>query len=233
MNIGILQCGKIREKFAIQHGQYPTMFNTLLKQADPTLTYTIYDAENIDLPANADACDAYLITGSQHGVYENHPWIPPLEEFIRHLHTTQKKVVGICFGHQLIAQALGGKVIKSPKGWGVGMSKNKISQSKPWMNPPREEFNLIVSHQDQVVELPKNAEVLAGTDFCPFYMVQIGNFLTIQGHPEFSKAYSKVVLEEDRKEILDPIRYEEALQSLKLERHDAVVAQWIVNFLAA
>lgn len=232
MNIGIIQCAKIRESLAIHHGQYPAMFNTLLKQADPTLTYTIYDAENVALPTNIDACDAYLITGSHHGVYDNLAWIKPLENFILQLHTAQKKTVGICFGHQLVAQALGGKVIKSPKGWGVGMSKNIVTQQKDWMTPKREEFNLIVSHQDQVVEIPKGAEILASNDFCPFYMMQIGNILTLQGHPEFTKAYSQVVLEEDRKDILDPIRYEEGLQSLKLERDDALVAQWIINFFS-
>lgn len=233
MNIGIIQCAKIRAALASQHGQYPAMFSTLLKQADPTLTYTIYDAEKAELPDKIDACDAYLITGSHHGVYDDLSWITPLENFVRKLHTTQKKMVGICFGHQLIAQALGGKVIKSPKGWGVGMSTNKITLHKPWMKPNCEEFNLIVSHQDQVVELPKGVEILASSDFCPYYMLQIDNILTIQGHPEFTKPYAKMVLEEDRKEILDPIRYEKGLQSLELKRDDALIAHWIVNFFAA
>ena len=230
MNIGILQCDQVRDKFAPQHGQYPDMFATLLKQTDPSLTFTVYNAEQADLPAHMDACDAYLITGSSHGVNDRLPWIAKLEDFVRQLHHAQKKVIGICFGHQLIAKALGGKVIKSPNGWGVGMSKNTITQQKPWMHPPSNKFNLLISHQDQVLELPPGTEILARNDFCPFYMLQIGNNLTIQGHPEFSKAYSEALIE-DRKDILDKARYEQGLMSLQWDKDDVLVAQWIINFL--
>ena len=231
MNIGILQCDKVREKLAINHGQYPEMFSALLKQADPNLSFTIYDVEQTDLPLHVDACDAYLITGSQHGVNDELNWIAPLENFVRQLHVTKKKLIGICFGHQLIAKALGGKVIKSPKGWGVGISQNKITKHKSWMQPKLDTFNLLISHQDQVVELPEGAEILASNHFCPFYMLQIGNNLTVQGHPEFSKEYARVVLEEDRKAILDAPRYEAGLKSLDLEKDDVIVAQWITQFL--
>ena len=232
MIIGILQCGKVQEKLALKHGQYPTMFNTLLKQINPTFTYTTYDVESGMVPSNINACDAYIITGSHHGVYDDLPWIPSLQMFVRKLHAADKKIVGVCFGHQLVAQALGGKVIKSPKGWGVGISKSHIIQHKPWMIPKRDELNLIISHQDQVVDVPRGAEILAGNDFCPFYMTQMGNTLTIQGHPEFSKAYAEDVLE-GRKAILDSTLFKEALQSLGLEKDDAIVARWIVNFINA
>ena len=231
MNIGILQCGHVQENLVPQHGEYPDMFITLLKKACPTLSFTMYDAKYDTLPTHVDACDAYLITGSRHGVNDDLPWIPKLEQFIRDLHAAHKKVIGICFGHQLIAKALGGKVIRSPKGWGVGMSKNKVTQQKPWMNPAREKFNLLVSHQDQVVELPPGAEVLASNETCPIYMTQIGNNLSVQGHPEFSKAYSEALIEY-RKDSLDTARYEQGLQSLKLDKDDALVARWIINFLS-
>ena len=110
------------------------------------------------------------------------------------------------------------------------MSTNKIIQQKPWMTPARHPFNLLISHQDQVVELPPGAEVLASNDACPNYMVQIGNNLTVQGHPEFSKAYSQALIE-SRKDILDTNRYERGLQSLHQDKDDTIVAQWIVNFL--
>jgi len=230
MNIGILQCGQVQEHLVPEHGQYPEMFVKLLKQADPSLTFSVYDAKFADLPSDIDRCDAYLITGSRHGVNDDLPWIPRLEHFIRDAHAAQKKMIGICFGHQIIAKALGGKVIKSPNGWGVGMSTNKIIQQKPWMTPARHPFNLLISHQDQVVELPPGAEVLASNDACPNYMVQIGNNLTVQGHPEFSKAYSQALLE-SRKDILDTARYERGLQSLHQDKDDTIVAQWIINFL--
>lgn len=232
MKIGILQCDHVREEFALQHGQYPEMFSSLLSQADPNLTFTTYNIECMDLPPHVDTCDAYLITGSRHGVNDDLPWIAPLENFIRHLHDAQKKVIGICFGHQLIAKALGGKVTKSPKGWGLGMSKNTVIQQKPWMTPLRQQFNLLVSHQDQVVELPPGSEILASSDFCPFYMVQIDSNLSVQGHPEFSKAYSQALIE-SRKNVLVPTLYEQSLRSLNEEKNDDIIAQWFINFLKA
>ncbi len=231
MNIGILQCDRVKKIFAPEHGQYPNMFAAMLHPVDPTLTFTIYDVEQLEIPTEIDACDAYLITGSRHGVNDDLPWLTPLEHFIRNLHAGQKKVIGICFGHQVIAKALGGKVIKSPKGWGIGMSINKVTQQKSWMKPPRCQFNLLISHQDQVVELPPGAEIVASNEFCPFFMVQIGNnLLTVQGHPEFSKEYSRALIEK-RKDILDSPRYEKGLQSLQLEKDNIIVAQWIIQFL--
>jgi GMP synthase-like glutamine amidotransferase len=232
MNIGLLQCGKVQDELAAKHGQYPAMFSTLLQKINPSFTWAIYDVEQGELPNNIDDCDAYLISGSHHGVYDHLPWIAPLQEFIRQLFIAQKKTIGICFGHQLVAQALGGKVIKSPKGWGVGISTSTVIQNKPWMNPARHTFNLIISHQDQVVELPSDAEILAGNEFCTFYMTQIGSIVTIQGHPEFSTAYARSVLER-RKDILTTEIYEQGLNSLTLEKDDAIIAQWMVNFISS
>ncbi|WBV66493.1 type 1 glutamine amidotransferase [Legionella pneumophila] len=118
MNLGILLCDKVSEVFVADHGQYPEMFANLLRPADSTLELTVFDAEHGELPTDIHAVDAYLISGSRHGVNDDYPWIRKLEEFVRTLHASQKKLIGICFGHQLIAKALGGKVIKSPKGWG-------------------------------------------------------------------------------------------------------------------
>ncbi|MDI9818033.1 MULTISPECIES: GMP synthase [unclassified Legionella] len=231
MNIGILLCDHLGEQFSTEHGQYPDMFASLLHQADPGLTFSVYHALENKLPNHIDAAEAYLITGSRHGVNEGFPWISNLEAFILELHMAQKKMLGICFGHQLIAKALGGKVVMAAKGWGVGMSINKITGKKPWMTPEQEELNLLVSHREQVVELPLGAEVLASSDFCPFYMMQIGNhFLTIQGHPEFSKAYSQALIE-DRRNILGKEVSEQGLMSLELKADDGLFAKWMVNFL--
>jgi GMP synthase-like glutamine amidotransferase len=231
MKIGILQCDQVHEKFIAEHGPYPDMFAALLHQADPSLTFVVYDVEHDEFPQEINAADAYLITGSRHSVNDDFPWIANLEEFVRQLHSAKKKVVGICFGHQLIAKALGGKVIKSPKGWGIGMSTNQITQQKYWMNPPQDNFHLLVSHQEQVVELPSDAEVLASSDFCPFYLLQIKeNLITVQGHPEFSKGYSQALIE-DRKAILGKERLEQGLMSLTIELDSSLFARWIVNFL--
>lgn len=231
MNIGILLCDHVKEQFSTEHGQYPDMFAKLLHRVDPTLTFSVYDVGLGQLPETVDEADAYLITGSRYGVNDELPWIGKLEELVYRLHESQKKIVGICFGHQLIAKILGGKVTTASKGWGIGMSTNKVALQKPWMIPQQENLNLLVSHQDQVVELPQNAQILAHSDFCPFYMLQINdNLLTVQGHPEFSKAYSKALIE-DRITILGQELAEAGLNSLTLPVDDNVFAKWIVNFL--
>ncbi|WED42083.1 glutamine amidotransferase-related protein [Legionella cardiaca] len=231
MHIGILLCDHVGEKFIAEHGQYPDMVAKLLHQADPTLTFSVYEVKQDKFPSDIDEADAYLISGSRHGVNDGLPWISNLEHFILRLHNAQKKVIGICFGHQLIAKALGGKVVVAAKGWGIGMSINKITQQKPWMFPQQNDLNLLVSHQEQVVELPIGAEVLAHSEFCPFYMLQISNhLLTVQGHPEFSKAYSQALME-DRKDILGEKLSEQGIESLHLKVDDNLFAQWIVNFL--
>ena len=232
MNLGILKCDSVSAQFVAEHGQYPEMFDTLLRPADPNLRLTVFDAERGELPTDIHAVDAYLITGSRHGVNDGFPWIAQLEDFVRTLHRAGKKVVGICFGHQLIAKALGGRVIKSPKGWGVGMSQNTMYRFKPWMEITPKQFNLLVSHQDQVVELPKLAEVLAGSDFCPNYMMQIGpNMLTIQGHPEFTTEYSRDLMI-SREDSIDDVLFAKAIKSLELREDDALIAAWIVQFLS-
>ena len=230
MKIGILNCHCLEDKFASCYGQYPEMFQKMLTHTDHPFTYSIYNAFLGELPSHREECDAYLITGSSHGVNDGYPWIAALESFVRTLHQAQKKVIGICFGHQLIAKALGGKVSKSPHGWGVGISKNRILKQKPWMDPVRDSINLLLSHQDQVVELPSDTHVLASNDVCPFYMIQIGNNLTMQGHPEFSNDYAEALIK-SRKAILGTECYEQALQSLQWDKDDLIVAQWITNFL--
>jgi GMP synthase-like glutamine amidotransferase len=231
VNLGILKCDNVSDIFVAEYSQYPDMFANLLRPIDPTIDFTIFDVEHGEWPADIHAADAYLITGSRHGVNDGFVWINQLEEFIRTLYKAQKKVIGICFGHQLIAKALGGKVVKSPNGWGVGMSQNQIIQHKKWMTPYQKEVNLIVSHQDQVVELPQSAEVLATSDFCLYYMMQIGtNFFTVQGHPEFTKGYSKALML-SREDILGEKECEKGIKSLDLREDDALIAQWIMNFL--
>jgi len=230
LKIGILQCNTSRAPFAKKFGQYPEMVKHLLQKINPTLTFETFQAEQHQLPAHIHACDAYLITGSKHSVNDHWPWIAELEDFILKLHQAHIKLIGICFGHQLIAKTLGGKVSKSPQGWGIGMSTNRVLQHKLWMNPSCDHFNLLISHQDQVVELPQGTEILASNEFCPFYMLQIGNNLTIQGHPEFTKDYAKALIE-SRKDLLDKSCYEKGLQSLALNKDEMLIAQWIIHFL--
>lgn len=232
MKIGILQCGQVVPELIAVHGTYSEMYTKLLHQAEPNLIFTVYDVCHGELPAHINVEDAYVITGSHYSVNDGFTWITSLEELVRCLHAGRKKVVGICFGHQLIVKALGGKVIQSPKGWGIGVSVNKITQHKSWMTPSLRALNLIVSHQDQVVVLPPETEVLAASDFCPFYMLQIrDNLFTVQGHPEYSNNYAQALIE-IRKNKLSKELVDQGLNSLQQPCDDRVFSSWIVNFLS-
>lgn len=231
MIIGVLKCDSVSEQLEGVYGKYPDMFARFLLPVDASLQFITFDAENGELPDDIHAADAYIITGSRHGVYDGHAWIVGLEQFIQKCYLAKKKIIGVCFGHQLIAQALGGKVIKSPKGWGLGMSHNTVLLQKEWMQPFQNQLNVFVSHQDQVVELPEGAEVLATSDFCPNYMTQTGSsLLTIQGHPEFTKAYYRDFLSEDEGTV-DVEHFKKAMHSLEQPVDNDVIAQWMVNFL--
>ncbi len=175
--------------------------------------------------------NAYLISGSRHGVNDNLPWIASLEAVIRELWRAKQKIIGICFGHQLVAKALGGKVITSPKGWGIGRSVNQVLQRKQWMQPSKSLLNLLISHQDQVVELPEQAQVLAQNSHCSYYMLQIENtILTIQGHPEYSKDYLQALIKKRREKYTSEV-YTEAIRSLEKEVDNALTAKCLLFLL--
>ena len=231
MHLGILQCDIVRDEFRTRFGDYPGMFRTLLDGVDQNLRYTVYDVRNDEYPATTDTCDAYLVTGSRWGVYDDLAWIAPLAEYVRKLHDERRRMVGICFGHQLISLALGGHAEKSHKGWGVGVATAKVHEQPAWMDPAREEFSLIVSHQDQVTELPPAAKCIASNEFCEYAALTIGdNVLTFQGHPEFGPELSRELMEW-RRDILGTERTAAGMASLTNPVHDMDVASWMITFL--
>ena len=169
--IGILQADSVREEFQDAFGSYPGMFRSLLSQAaaDASLPvdFAVFDVEHGEYPAEIDACDAYVITGSRESVYADLPWIATLSNYVRSLHAARKKTVGVCFGHQLVAQALGGQTRPADVGWGVGVHRMRILAEERWMQPPLPAVSLLSSHKDQVVKMPPGARLLGSNDFCP------------------------------------------------------------------
>ncbi|MFK8047151.1 MAG: GMP synthase [Halioglobus sp.] len=231
MKLGILKTDTVRPEWVEQFGEYPDMFAALLERVDPSLECITYDVENGIYPANIDDVDAYLITGSKSSVYDDVPWIPPLLDFVRELHSKEKKVVGICFGHQLIAQALGGKTEKSSKGWGVGLHRHRFNRLPDWHDQQNPDLDILVSHQDQVIVPAKGSMVLAGSEFCENAVCQLGDhMLSFQGHPEFIPAYSKEIMDLRREMITEPV-YLSGVDSLAGKHQGDRVARWVMNFL--
>jgi len=229
--IGILEADRLSDELREQYGSYGDMFETLLKSVDGSLRFSRYQVTDCLYPDHIEDCDAYLITGSKSSIYDDEPWIQRLQDYVVCLAGRRKKMIGICFGHQLIAQALGGRAEKSGKGWGVGLATSAVYVSKPWMDPAKDKYALIASHQDQVTALPPRAELIAGDEFCTYASYQIADhILTFQGHPEFTPAYARQRMD-DRRTILGEDRYQQGVASLNQDADHLMIAKWIVNFL--
>ena len=231
MKLGILKTDAVRPEWVPDFGEYPDMFERLIAGADPSMEFVTYDVEEGVYPEDIDEVDAYLMTGSKSSVYDDKEWIRKLEDFVRELHRRRKKLVGICFGHQLVAQALGGSTGKSPRGWGVGLHTHTFETAPGWHDQGELAFDILVSHQDQVEIPPPGARVLAGSDFCQYAVCQLGDhILTFQGHPEFLPGYSENILNL-RREMIGEDVYMEGMASLDQPLDRERVARLIVDFL--
>jgi GMP synthase (glutamine-hydrolysing) len=204
MKIGILQTGHSPEDFREQLGDYGEMFTKLLDGHD--FDFQIWSVVDGVLPEGVNEADGWLITGSKHGAYEDHDWIPLLEDFIRETYADGRPMIGVCFGHQIIAQALGGKVEKFTGGWSIGRTEYDMDGDKLALN---------AWHQDQVVELPEGAKVVASSDFCPYAALAYDNRIwTVQPHPEFGHDFIDGLIKTRGKGVVPDHQLEQATAAL-------------------
>ena len=199
LKVSILETGKLPQNLENKFGNYPKMFNDLFKQSKLNFEIKTYDLINKDFPINLDNTDLWLITGSSYGVYENVPWISKLKNLIKKIYKLKTPLIGICFGHQVIAEALGGKVEKSSKGWGVGVHRYERKLNPKWSKIIGDYFFGYASHQDQVIIKPENAFCIYGSSFCPNSILCYDNLekpiaISIQSHPEFKKDCLEMII---------------------------------------
>ena len=196
MKIGILETGLIRDELASRFDPYPVMFERLLNHAGLDLEYVAYSPVRGQMPASIDDCDGWLITGSRHGVYEQLDWMVSLQEFIRELARAGRPLIGVCFGHQIMAEALGGRVVKSDLGWKVGLQNYRLDKGFDWMREQPASVAIHAWHQDQVVDCPPSAEVFLSAPDCAYAGLSYGDtMISVQAHPEIEADYERALLE--------------------------------------
>ncbi len=220
MKIGILQTGEAHDALRSYFGDYPDLFTQLL--ANEGLTFQTFRVLDMHFPASVHDCDGWLITGSRFGAYEDHAFIPPLEAFIRDCRAAGVPMVGICFGHQIIAQALGGRVEKFAGGWSVGRQVYDFNGEKVALN---------AWHQDQVTQRPEGATVCAGNAFCENAALVYGDSIfTVQAHPEFTPAFVAGLIEKRGRGLVPDPLLDAALAQADAPVDNARLARQIATF---
>ncbi|MCC3306539.1 type 1 glutamine amidotransferase [Sneathiella sp. HT1-7] len=221
--VGIIQTGRIGGSLGVKYGEYPDMFKELFK--DEPFDYVTYAAIDMQLPKHPLECDAWILTGSKHGVYEDFDWISPLEVFVRKLIASGQPTVGICFGHQLMAQAMGGTVEKFPGGWSVGRTVYS-----DLLNNRR--ARLLSFHQDQVTRQPESAETILSSDFCKYAGLKYSpTCLSLQPHPEHTLPFIVDLINLRRGAQLDVDLADNGLASLAEPNDQQQYGQWLAEIL--
>jgi GMP synthase-like glutamine amidotransferase len=227
LRLGLLVCDHVRPELRAISGDYEDMFRRLFAGHDE-VDVVVYDAIGGELPGSPGECDAWLTTGSRHSVNDDQQWIRDLEGFVRDVAAAGVPFIGICFGHQLIAKAMGGSVVRSERGWGVGLKEVEVS---PALGLGKS-YRLLTSHQDQVEAIPPDAEVLGWNEHCPVSMLRVGSrMLGIQGHPEFDPAYSRALMELRRGTVISEPIVDEGLATLDQAPDSDRLAEWIIGMI--
>jgi GMP synthase-like glutamine amidotransferase len=232
MRITIIETGRAPGRLSEDYPRYPRMFEALLSAADEGLgfeTVALVDGQALPDPGRLEAV---VITGSPAGVYDSTPWMDPLRDFVRGAFAAKTPMVGVCFGHQIIADAMGGDVRKSDKGWGVGRHTYEVLGRRSWMADAVATLSLAVSHQDQVITPPEGAVTLARSAHTEHAMLAYSDapVMSLQGHPEFGDEFVSALYAARRGRLSDE-QVDGVIASLAQRHDNALVGRWMARFL--
>ncbi len=230
LRLAILDADILRPELRPGFGSYGRMFRDLFARLGVDWHIQVYSAIRGERPASLDAFDAVLVTGSRYDAFADVPWIRNLRAFCRQCYAAEKPQVGICFGHQLLAHALGGRAERAHNGWGLGVMRFRIEDRTGFIEADTP-IDLLVSHRDQVTALPPGARLLLANDFCPYGGFHIpGRVLCLQGHPEFDNDYESALLAH-RENDVDPEQMRRIKDSLGTPHQGLRAGRWIQRFL--
>ena len=231
LTIGILLTDHVLDDLQPKHGDQDDFYFKIFGEADINIKLKIYDVTLNNYPLDMHECDGYLITGSKLSVYDDVKWIKDLEQYIRVLNEQKKFLLGVCFGHQLIAKALGGEVCKAEIGWVTGLQSYTFHHNFPWLSDLNQDVKLIHSHQDQITKLPDQATLVASSKNVPIAMYYIDDhIMSIQGHPEFTNEYAYDVVCK-RRDIIGEELFRRTEESLLNESSSYLeVTNWWIQF---
>lgn len=234
MQLTMFETGRPPEPIQGSFPSYPAMLEALLVPHIPGLTcqvVQVLDGQELPDPSSVEAA---LITGSPAGVYDDFAWISDLKDWIQRAGAMQVPQLGICFGHQLMAEAFGGRAHKAPQCWGLGRHTYRVGKAEPWMVGSKQRLHLAVSHQDQVLEAPATARVIAHSDFTPYAALVYDHTpaLSFQGHPEFCSSFADALIRSRRGTRFTEDMADTALASLAAPLDGDVVAAWVAGFYA-
>ena len=234
MKLGILAAGITPDELIGEHGSYADMIIQLLDNTQSGYSFEVFDVREDEFPAGINECDAWVISGSKFNAYDRVPWMLKLREMVKEIHAAKVPLVGICFGHQIIASCFGAELNKFEGGWGVGLHEYDIKPGFDFVPSDTKKFSLNAIHQDQVLTKPDNAEVFASSEFCPFAGLVYGDLIfTVQAHPEFNGQFEKELLVLRGGTTFPEDVTQQGLESLTTgkDADQSEVASWIAAFL--
>lgn len=227
MDVGLLIADRVLPEFESIGGQYIDMFSRFL----PDLKLSPYYVCDNEFPNRVDQHEAYICTGSKYSVYDDINWINNLRAFVKNIHDENIRFVGICFGHQMMAEATGGKVKKADSGWAIGVHELSMHSTETWTVPIADQLNVLMLCQDQVHHLPPNSRILASFPDCRVGMFMIGsNMLGIQGHPEFSKEYNEALFK-SRIAAIGEEKVQKAQKIISKNLSNETIGAWVTSFV--
>jgi GMP synthase-like glutamine amidotransferase len=231
VKLGLLLCDHVRPGFRAVAGDYPELFGRFFA-GHPEIELVAFDLTVGEFPDDLDQCDAWITSGSRLSVYEDVPWIHRFANLVRSLDQDRRKLVGVCFGAQMIGHALGGRVARAPGGWQVGVKEARLATLETWMYPPVDSFRILHMNGDQILRPPERLRVLGSSDGVPVSVFAVDDhFIGFQGHPEFVPAYSAVLMEARRGVLIPDEVVDSGLSSLATEPDTELLSAWIAKFI--